>query len=297
MFEMPGGYHMFSTQPFASVRRVGWPLILTFIILKIALSLLINLVIFEQGVFDGIASATDGLINVTLLANLLNLVVLVLLFLFVLARLRPADVGLLWRKLQEGIVFTLLLWALLQLVELVAGLLANGTVTFRNAWTNGNALLLIGLLLGQLFGNALVEEIEFRGFLLPQLFHKFTAQALQDRPWLRLSLAVLAMAVIFALMHIPNRIAMNESFGDLPLVLILGILFALYYLRTGNLWVAVGLHTLHNAPTMLLAPTLGYEVPLVVLELALLFLWPPLWQRIRSSDSRPEVAVSRRRAA
>ncbi len=84
-------------------------------------------------------------------------------------------------------------------------------------------------------------------------------------------------------LHIPNRIAFDQGLGDLPLLAALGVLFALVYLRTGNLFLAVGLHTLHNTPTMLFARVVGYEIPLVVLELLLLIFWPRLervWERL-----------------
>lgn len=57
---------------------------------------------------------------------------------------------------------------------------------------------------------------------------------------------------------------------------LLGVVFALVYLRTGNLFIAVGLHALVNAPTLLFA---GSSIPAMVM-LAMVALVLLIWPRL-----------------
>jgi membrane protease YdiL (CAAX protease family) len=90
--------------------------------------------------------------------------------------------------------------------------------------------------------------------------------------------------VVFALIHLPNRLV--SGFSGLALVL------GLVYLRTGNLCAAVGLRALVDAPTLLFAGSgIPAMVTLAVIALALL-IWPRLaavrattWAREASTNS------------
>jgi membrane protease YdiL (CAAX protease family) len=60
-------------------------------------------------------------------------------------------------------------------------------------------------------------------------------------------------------------------------------LFALVYHRTGNLLIAVGVHAVNNAPTMLVATPLSGQSLVTVLLVGLVAAWPVLrrlWGRI-----------------
>jgi hypothetical protein len=69
--------------------------------------------------------------------------------------------------------------------------------------------------------------------------------------------ALVGSQVVFALFHLPNRLYQGLAPGAIPgnlaFVFVSGVLFALVYLRTGNLFVAVGVHALGNAPIAVLA--------------------------------------------
>ncbi|MBN1963226.1 MAG: CPBP family intramembrane metalloprotease [Anaerolineae bacterium] len=258
---------------FRDVRAVSWPVIVLLVVASVVMAVIVNQVFFYYGTFSPIYAATSGLINATLCASVVVMLVLLGGVMLLVGRLRPRDVGLRLSHVPAAGVFTLLVWLILQLVEVIAGLVSGSGIALHPRWDSG-ALPVIGSLIGQVFGNALEEEIRYRGFLLPQLYLKLNAAALRKRPLVRVTLAVLAMALVFMLLHIPNRIAMQMGFADLPQLFVQGVGFALIYLRTGNLLLAVGIHAIGNAPTMLVAETLGYELPFVLLELAIIVCWP-----------------------
>ena len=89
-----------------------------------------------------------------------------------------------------------------------------------------------------------------------------------------------ASQLIFAASHLPGHLLIRHLTGgalwtQLLLQGIAGALLLLIYLRTRNLWIAVGLHGLANAPTPLVPGTVSWEVPLLVLLIG----WPWLARR------------------
>jgi hypothetical protein len=82
-----------------------------------------------------------------------------------------------------------------------------------------------------------------------------------ERPWLRFVTTLIISQIIFALVHIPNRVYLGLGAGEIALDLLLltvwGVLFTLIYLRTDNIFLVAGIHALGNAPTSLFAPQPG----------------------------------------
>ena len=80
--------------------------------------------------------------------------------------------------------------------------------------------------------------------------------------------------------------------GDLPVFLaapfVLGVLFALIYARTGNLFVTIGLHALVNDPVLLVNAGGVVLVPLLLVVFAILVAWPALMTWAGVDESRPE---------
>lgn len=125
--------------------------------------------------------------------------------------------------------------------------LIKGDAQFVKPWHYGIILLV------DCFGVAMFEEFVFRGILLPAVHG-----SLKRGPF-RSFLAVLIQAAIFGGMHFFNLLA-GASF---PIVLmqvgytfLLGGMFAIALLISGNIWVSVSLHFLFNF-TGLLLPTMG----------------------------------------
>ena len=260
----------------------------------VSLALLVLLLLFVAtdrffvGIFLPIQRATGGLITLTFLNYLVLFLVIGAGLLSGVAKLKPREVGLRLPDLPPGIVVTALTWITMQLVALVLNLAAFGRVMLDRSWLVplGTTSMLGTLLFGQFLGNALFEEVTFRGFLLPQCY--FQLRSLEPRPRIRVLVALLVSQLLFALYHIPVMLSNGVSPIQLPLallpILLIGLLLAVVYLRTGNLFLAVGLHALNDSPTILFSPTflsndlLGLIIVLIFAALLLLF-WPLFTKR------------------
>lgn len=249
-----------------------------------ALTAVVNLVFFAGNTFRPLASATGGLFTGSLLANLIFIALLVAAIILRHGRLRLYDVGLIPRNILFGVLFTVGIWGGAQVVHGLAGWLSFGVVKLNPDWANPG--FMVGLLLTQIFGNALFEEIAYRGFLFPQLYLR--ASGLRNYPWMRLLGAMFVSQGLFALSHIPNRIYLGMTPAEIALDLLMllgwGTLYTLIYLRTDNLFVVVGIHALGNTPTTLFAtaPLLagdGASILIYTLVITALFGMPLFWKR------------------
>lgn len=274
---------------FSGVKSTTWTVIAA---VAVAASVLVigAVAAFQYDLFTPITRATGGLINDTLVANFFLLAIIVVGIMFAWGKLGPRDVGLRREKLGTGVVMTAVLWLFAQLALLIYQVATGGMVELNPLWQRG-ATVVIGLLIAQLLGNALYEEITFRGFFLPQLYLKLDRWS--DRPALRMVAAVALSITMFALIHIPNRLWTGTTLAELPVSLLwvagLGVIFAAIYLRTGNLFFTVGVHALSNAPTMLFAGDNGYTMMACAVIIAALW---PLATRLGMRRSGAVVAVS-----
>lgn len=255
----------------------------------IVLFLTISLVIIFAyiGLFDivqSIETASEGLIHRTLVLNVALLAGAIFLVLIVYGKLQAKDLGLVGRKLPIAFVVCLLIWALVQMIEGVVGFAYAGSVQFDTRWST-EATVLIGLLIGMLFGTALYEEVGYRGFLLVQ-FDMMMAHITSNR-YFRLALALLFSQALFMLVHIPWKVV-NEGwtltvFFDLIFsVFINGLIYGILYLRTENLFFVMGVHALGNAPTSLFISSIGAS------NLVILFaiIWAVVWPKLRKWEAK-----------
>ncbi len=214
---------------------------------------------FAGPIFMRIEEKAQGLITLGFLNYVVLFVVIIGGLFLGIARLQPRELGLHLANLPAALIVTALLWTSLQLLALVLNLLAFGEVRLAPNWLQpGGVSAGVGqLLFGQLLGNAPFEEIAWRGFLLPQCYFKL--QALQGQPQARVALAIVLSQGLFALSHIPVLLSTGvSSFSlliELLVIMLVGIIPAGGYLRTGNLWPAMGLHALNDAPAVLFAAT------------------------------------------
>ena len=197
---------------------------------------------------------------------------------FRLGGLRPPDVG--WRRsnLAFGLAATVALWLIVNLLALIGH---RGGFAWHSDWTSSWQLS-TGRALGQLLGNALFEETIYRGFFLTQFLRILRARGHCARrsAWL----AALASAVVFAVPHIPNRF-MKDRYDGIGIEMLLdqlrlvasGLFASWVYLRTGNLWWTVGLHSLANYPALVVAWSLqpaGEREVTVLVGTILTAAWP-----------------------
>lgn len=242
------------------------------------------------------ARATGGLVQPTLLFNLLNLAVVLGGVIVAWGGLRLRDVGLRWDRLAAGAAVTAGAWLFVQAASVVWDLAAGRPPLLHPGWSDPGVTTLAGLLLGQLLGNALAEETVWRGFLVPQLYGKLRRRAngaggpsppLDGRA---LAAALLLSQAAFALMHVPVRLRSGVTGAALALsltqTLALGLFFAALWLRTGNLFVAVGIHALGNYPTPLLQPAFPPDAGVLFYGVLVAWAWPRLAGRARRASRR-----------
>ena len=236
--------------------------------------------------------ATGGFVEVTLLINLTFVVVIVGGIILWFGDLRPRDVGLVQEDVPLGIGITVGTWILVQVTGVVVLILRGESLALADSLVRFGILPVVGGFVGQVFGNALYEEVVYRAFLLPQLAKKFTRLSKSGSPRTAFLFALLASQIVFTLVHVPGRFAAGVEVGDLPVFLVapfvLGVLFALIYVRTGNLFVTIGLHALVNDPVLLVDAGGVVLVPLLSVVLAILVAWPSLLTWVGVDESRPE---------
>ena len=249
-------------------KEAPWKIILVQLVASTILLSVTNLVLFPSPIFDPIARATGGLINGTLQANLLT-ILLFSLIVFGWGKLHPADVGLDWTKLGQGFSLTALLWLAMQAIMLLISWL-SGEVRLDPTWGERGVPAVLGALIGQLAGNAFFEEMNYRGFYLSQFYLKL--KKVSERR--RMTLAILTMLGLFILSHIPNRIFGGYTLADIPLDFALlfayGLFFTAIYLLSGNLFLAIGVHALINRPTLLTESPIPAQALLFLLTCILL---------------------------
>jgi membrane protease YdiL (CAAX protease family) len=221
-------------------------------------------------------SATDELINITFAFTVPVQLVLIGGFLMGICRLRPREIGLDLSKLPAAVILTLLIWAVTQVILVIVYGFAGQEIAINPEWKGGGWPRASGMWIGQLFGNTLLEEVIYRGFLLPQILLLMLIWLPKPRPGISIFLALVLSQVLFAVLHVFYNAHEPEGQWLLLSQFALGLLYAGVYLRTGNLFLAMGLHTLMNNPSPLLndpypAIRLGNGIPFVGLILVLMF--------------------------
>ena len=271
---------------FEKIRETGWPAIAGFLIAVAVFTWLVNLVVFPSNVLLPLIQATAGLVQSTLIVNLIGLIIIVIGIIICAGKLRRGDVGIRFSLLPQAILTTLCLWAATQLIGLVINVVSGGGLALDSVWQERRWTVALGALIAQLFGNSLLEEIEYRGFLLPQFFLKFKSLAFHRN--FRIAAAIVASQLVFSLSHVANRLYQGVPFSEWPLgfftLLGIGVLFAFIYLRTGNLFIAVGVHSLADSPVSLFISQGAAGNVALALGLLLIFVWRKSWNHTSSGN-------------
>ena len=236
---------------FQEPRLASWSTLSWALALYLTINLLVVFVLFPSGALGILSGPTAGLVSSTLLANTMMLAIVVG-FLHLVGGLSAGDLGLRSTHLPIALGITFALWLGLNLLQMAYSLGKHIPVAVNPDWEKLGAPRMLGILLGQILGNALFEEIMFRGFLFQQMRLRLLRAG--RKPMTALMLGLVTSQVIFAAIHVPLRLKSGMALSDLPtelaLLFMLGVLLALLYWRTGNLFVAVGIHALSNAPLL-----------------------------------------------
>jgi membrane protease YdiL (CAAX protease family) len=227
--------------------------------------------LFQQVWLRDLSRATHGIVGGTLVASLDTLAI-VLVLAWRLAGLVPRHLGLDLIAVARGIAFVAAVWFGAQLICAGAAVAAGDEVCAGT--------LDIASLVAQMFGNALNEEVFWRGFLGIQLV--LLARRFGAGRW-AWPLALVASQVAFAVSHIPQRWAMTDLDGvalasNLAFVGWFGVLMCAVYVRTGNLGIAIALHAFANEPFFVFDAPIQPDA--MWLAIALVIVWPYL-RRLR----------------
>ncbi|ARA94478.1 MAG: CPBP family intramembrane metalloprotease [Bacteroidetes bacterium] len=261
------------------IKRVRWQTLLLCVVLHNALKPLLLSEAFVR-VTMPLRDALGGVLSVTVLTYLVELVLLLGLLRFA-EGLRLRDLGLDRRHLLNAAIFVTLLWGLKQialwLATRVFAPVAPDPWLLRHL---GDAAFW-GRLVEVWFGAALFEEVFYRGFLLMQLF-LLAEHRWPHRRGLTLGLSVVLTQAYFGLNHLQAGVSFGLHGSMLAAyvmqVSLVGVFLAFVFLRTGNLFLAIGIHALLNHPLPLFASSV--DPALVVLAQAgvLLFAWPWMYR-------------------
>ena len=187
-----------------------------------------------------------------------------------LGGLRPRDLGIRWRGWREALAVTLIM-ALLQEGVLAGIRLATGPWQWHPGWEKITPASFLGLVVYLFLGVAFFEETFYRGLMVPQFYHPLAKRIPHRAPLL----AILLSQVLFALSHYPHyNMPLPRPLG-LAFLWLSGVLFALMWLRTGNLFIAMGWHGLMDFPLHFAATDPGVsEGVIFLIGLMVLLGWP-----------------------
>jgi uncharacterized protein len=241
---------------------------------------------------DTLLAHLGGVVGGTFVASIATLAIQLAIILG-LGRLALRDVGLSAKSLWGGLAIGAAVWLVVQAILAAAALIHGDGLALAPEVDRLHGRLLVD----QVAGNALAEEVVYRGFLAVQL-------VVLARRWLSPRAAwiagVLASQLFFALTHLPQRWIVLDLHGaalagNLAMTALFGIFYAVIYVRTGMLGIAIAFHALSNLPFAIvdspLEPAFLYDGALLVLLVA----WPALSGSAgRHADAgQAEVAISR----
>lgn len=243
------------------------PAILAVILILIPLNQILLNYLIKARMFIPLAKSTDYWIQPTLVGNLISLLFFSLLI-FVIGKLNTASVWLTKEKIKVAIVPVFMIWLIAQLITLAITYFNVGNVSFAE-----NINLLAGSLISQLFGNAAFEELIYRGIIFLQLYLLLKNKITNIKA---LIISIIISQLIFSLIHIPNRLLLNQVNNlaiDLLGLFIAGVVLTLIFLRTQNLIFVIGAHALVNQPFNIIETTFPMKIIIYVLIIVTTIFW------------------------
>jgi len=235
---------------------------------------------YQAQVAYPIERMTGGLITAVTLAGLLSWAVLVGGGMLLAGRLRLDDIGLAKDRLRDAWPVLLGLWLVVQIGHAALGT-AAGDLMLAASSAPQTVTQAMGLRIQAVVGSGLLEEVLYRGFLLVQLFAWLRGRMDRDTA---LTWAVVVSSVYFGLNHIPAYLRAGLAPIELGVfvgqAMMVGALFGMLFLRTGNLFVVAGAHALINDPIPLFATVIDPALLVLVAVAGLVLAWPLLSRRV-----------------
>ncbi len=256
---------------FPSAQEVQWKAIAAAAAAWTLASFVVNAVGFRGTVGTTLRefqAVTGGLAEPTLVGSVVVLLVFMIVVV-VIGRVPLASVGWVRQDAARALLHVTGFWLLMQGTLALLAVAGGNRIALHPSWRDVGVGTLIGGVLAQVFGNALAEETAFRGFFFTQFLLK--ARAL--RQVASVGVAASTSALLFAVTHLPNRILVKEVpidglVRDQAQLVFAGVLFALVFMATRNVFTTAGLHALANDPAPLIAAT-AETVPVSYIALLL----------------------------
>lgn len=226
----------------------GWSLLIG-VAIAAALTTWANYVFFRLSVVREIEIATAGIITATLQANVILILCVVVLYYRMSFQLTFHEMGLRTSQLGRGLLLVVAMFVLATGLSALLQFCIERRLNWNDQLSPAWLVQRLGELLGQLFGNALYEEVVFRGIVFRQLAAKWSRHS--KRPRIAIFAAATVSSIVFALQHLPNRVLGEPVTGNLVLEMfvltVAGLFFAAVYWQVGNLWIAIGFHAMANS--------------------------------------------------
>ncbi len=269
---------------FQEIKKTGWMIVAGGVLIYLALQTMIFLVWAKWEVYLRLISClyknTSGLIHPNLVNGIFIFMVVFFGVILGWANLRSKDIGLQPKKIFPALIMMVGIWLFIQVFLMAFSLLQKGSITIHPGWLGDQVFSTIGFFIAMLMGIALVEEMFFRGFVLPQLFLIFRIQ-LKVGERSAMAWSVLLSSIFFALIHIPSWLSpfggtgpSSNMFIDLVILTAAGVFFCLVYIRSGNLFFGVGIHALADAPISLFVSSFDPYIVFAGLIILILIFWP-----------------------
>lgn len=261
--------------------------ILILIVLLLPFNQIMLNYLFKIRFFVPLAHLTDYWIQPTLVANLLSLIVFSILI-FVIGKHNLFSVWFTEEKLKIALLPVFVIWLLSQIITIAGTYYSKGELSFI-----GNINTLAGNLIGQLFGNAAFEELIYRGILFLQFYILLTHRITKKKA---LVISIVVSQILFALIHIPNRLLINQVDNlslDLIGLFLAGVVLTIIYIRSENLVFVIGIHALINQPFNIIDTTFPMNMSIYIFIILTILLWNKIVPTTPArflNNSEPEMA-------
>ncbi len=270
----------FRTRLFRDVREAPMLLLLIVLLVDLLLNRLYLSVLHYP--LDTLQDISGGLIGPLISLSFVKIAFIAVGLILWIGHFKPRELGLWTRNIPAGLLATVFLWAFLQMAMMIAGFLSEGFVRFSGAMDGLEPLRGAGLLALFAVTKALFDETVYRGLLIPQL-HTKLQRFIPFDAGVNLVLAVVISQLIYIIIQVPlidfgegNEYHLTSAILS---VVALSILNSLIFLRTKNLYIAVGVHALWYKVALFTETDFPPTIALAALVILFIAIYPMLPDR------------------
>lgn len=272
-----------------SVNKYPWKLIVIVMITQFVMPVVMMIYLMNNTLYMNIVSTLNSITAGFVIPTITNYTVYIIVIIGIIiawpGKISGKSVGLIKTKVFPALGYTLGIWIIPQLIILIYLTITGGQFILSEFWLKYGLVTGLGVICGQFFGNALYEEVIFRGFLVPQFYRRFS-KSIRKIETKALIFSIILSQLVFALIHIPNRIHNGESnvinllIVILPIFLI-GVFLTILYLRSQNLFLCIAIHSLMNYPAFVLESPIESKTIMAILALLLIIFYPQIRRTLR----------------